>query len=98
MFSSPSNPTFHYPNATKYSMVHISIRVVHGRNIRQARPTCLNQSKKLQELPNFFNMLYNWHTLNLEDTEENLYDDRDVSSDNEGKRPAIKGHLEEDKT
>lgn len=35
-------------------------------------------------------------TLNLEDTEENLYDDLKDSSGSEGKRPAIRGHLEED--
>lgn len=36
------------------------------------------------------------HTLNLEATEENLYDDLDDSSGNGGKRPAMKAHLEED--
>lgn len=35
-------------------------------------------------------------TLNLEATEENLYEDREDSSGGEGKRPATKGHLEED--
>lgn len=43
-------------------------------------------------------MFLNHHTLNLEDTEENLYDERDGSSEIAGKRPAINEHLEEDKT
>lgn len=36
------------------------------------------------------------HTLNLDPTEENLYEDLEDSSGIEGKRPATKGHLEED--
>lgn len=36
------------------------------------------------------------NTLNLEDTEENLYDDLEDSSGNEGKRPAMKEHSEEE--
>lgn len=39
----------------------------------------------------------NSHTLNLEATEENLYDDLENSSGGKGKRPETKGHLEEDK-
>lgn len=42
------------------------------------------------------NINTNCHTLNLEATEENLYEDLEDSSGNEGKRPATKGHLEED--
>lgn len=35
-------------------------------------------------------------TLNREATEENLYEDREDSSGSGGKRPAMKGLLEED--
>ena len=35
-------------------------------------------------------------TLNLAATEENLYDDLKDSSGSGGKRPATRGHLEED--
>lgn len=35
-------------------------------------------------------------TLNLEATEENLYDDLEDSSDSKGKRADTKGHFEED--
>lgn len=36
-------------------------------------------------------------TLNLEATEENLYDDLEDSSGSEGKSPEIKGHFDEDR-
>lgn len=40
--------------------------------------------------------LIDMYTLNLEATEENLYDDLEDSSGNKGKRPDTKGHFEED--
>lgn len=41
------------------------------------------------------NSVNRFGTLNREATDENLYDDREDSSGKGGKRPAMKGHLEE---
>lgn len=42
-------------------------------------------------------IFFMFDTLNLEATEENLYDDLEDSSGSEGKSPEIKGHFDEDK-